>query len=1750
MSFNALSSYDYKNVMLDKKVNEDEINLWQSLVEDTNNKEKVNKNQASKNKRMAAAKERKGKKLQQKNVIYNIDTGGKSNVKEDIKKITPEEVNVTTTIPITCKNISHEIAQTTLDEISMIKHSENVLMLTPTKPIDVLDKEKEVEDDITKKRNNESTKNIDVVNENQQYSSTTIDNLADLELNTGNTMTVLSQHHNSTVLSSVAEVTNDVGSLTSSSIPPTINNYSKSEGYSPNPDIFSQSPISPLSTNTNINAMPDFPSTTISSPKIDCNLIQEFPNDEINNIGKGKTLIDNDNAREDVINDIMKNSNVNYNRKKTLERQYTSSPIISNDEEDCDRGKTPEVIPKDKIDLLSPIYDNIEVKNERKMSRKNEDYIKLRKELQYKNDMMRNLKKYSETSDSDIQSYEFTIDRRDKIRDKAKDISKIYLNKELKNIHMDSRNQKGSVPLSNHNLKTRHLSTNNPKIQMSRINEVNHSNINLKNSKNDNDSDFGEDFIDLARKRRFMKNTSSNISGRPSSRGVSSDCLEDSTYRSLHGGRPRTTMPMPMPHMGGPPYGGMHHPGMMMPPPQQPYDPYYMPMAPHFNPSIGNGRHSANLYGRYTPNGSYGYNNYYMGANSYSTMAPYGYPPTPQGMIPTRRARSGVDPALRRTTDHIIDPISGRSFRDESQDYSFCESSQSESINKIKGNKKNITGNINQQIVPQQQSQQQQIQEDDVVEEEDEEIIEEEDDEGESEEEMAQYTQNSYGYPYPVKSLGYPAPPSMNGIGSDEYYFFGVIQLAHEKVLSILKRNPPPQQYYELPAIEKAAFLFYFQLYKRHFKNVEHFHNLFNREYYRYTSEGATSEDALKKICEHTQLEYLEKVAEEKKRNYELCQKSLFPDDCASPDSRGRASICDNDYASDGGSIASSIREPYKYKTLHAVANFIVGGRCVVLNPVQSENYIVIQDSKNLYFDEESQKIYEHIHTFKGPLIVGQTKTHTVRLFIQRQIDRIINSALYEANPSSGDANDCILVWRLLETLVQQHGRVTGPDLARLLLQNYKYLPPKGQLNSNVDSDYVSDQSCNQRLSSIELFTRFLLGGHIEEAVNCAIDCGLHADALILARRMFPNDTSKIEMIENKLLANRLPNNPVMTLISVASEMPVPVLTNPPTDDSSSWRAHAAIVLANLSTPTAMNTVYHLGQALSRKDFHAAADFCFLAVHLLAGYNPFIPPTLGPDEDKSYRRHIKLIHASIPDDKTSSANTVYGWSVLDFQATEIYEYALNLAFQHEPASIINSPYYYLTQSNEFQLCKMQYALLLSEYSGFSRDAFTYCLETAKNIWNKLDQFPIQNLEQLSSLAEHIQFIAGSEDNEASWIPLLNQAIQQRKIMNSHICGQEYNTTPTVNKEQQFFENTVKSSNIENHIPTSPVTSNYGVDQVDIQQPYTPSLTNEMEKLKITTPEPTIESTTNDSVSQNSFTPSNIPSKQQNTMENHHNDNVVKPISCFDSLNTPPQNQGTYNNEPETPIIPIIQPEVRERTVSTSSSIIQSRRENSIEPPKFDYSTVNNFSNSKQQENINNYQNSFKSNDSYQNMMKKEEKDNNKDKKNQIETLQSKEHHGSSGGLFGSLKNKIVKLIPTGNEMILPDDSNPVIRWDEKLGKYVGEGIAEEEPVAPPPLPSSMSMPTINNSTTQEQQQPPVISGGLKEARKPGKSRYYNPLSDTTTGGNTSMMAPAMDTSMMMPTTNFGFIPTMPESSEDTTVDPFSAPTSMDEIQAN
>uniref|UniRef100_A0A0R3R5Y1 Sec16_C domain-containing protein n=1 Tax=Brugia timori TaxID=42155 RepID=A0A0R3R5Y1_9BILA len=292
----------------------------------------------------------------------------------------------------------------------------------------------------------------------------------------------------------------------------------------------------------------------------------------------------------------------------------------------------------------------------------------------------------------------------------------------------------------------------------------------------------------------------------------------------------------------------------------------------------------------------------------------------------------------------------------------------------------------------------------------------------------------------------------------------------------------------------------------------------------------------------------------------------------------------------------------------------------------------------------------------------------------------------------------------------------------------------------------------------------------------------LYSDAMILARRMCANEPQELEKVETAFLSQRSEMNPVMTLLSVANGQPAPVLTSPPMDETNSWRSHAAIVLANLNNPVALGTVHQLGCVLARRGLHAAADFCFLAVSLLLpSYNPFQPIPRSDDMNTDVRRHITLIHATLPGEEMNF-DFSKSFSIIDLHATEIFHYCTKLA---NNSSLIN-----FNTSIAYQLHRLDYAEMVSEFGNSAGDAFRYCVEIAKEIWNRHHEIDIEQLERLYELAERLKFVASAETNSTVWIPALRSFIDnQKKVTEESKIETPVNFTEKSNSQENEFVNT-------------------------------------------------------------------------------------------------------------------------------------------------------------------------------------------------------------------------------------------------------------------------------------------------------------------------------------------------------------------------
>jgi hypothetical protein len=93
-----------------------------------------------------------------------------------------------------------------------------------------------------------------------------------------------------------------------------------------------------------------------------------------------------------------------------------------------------------------------------------------------------------------------------------------------------------------------------------------------------------------------------------------------------------------------------------------------------------------------------------------------------------------------------------------------------------------------------------------------------------------------------------------------------------------------------------------------------------------------------------------------------------------------------------------------------------------VVDPTRSIAIVEIKDVKALIVDADNRREIETLESFRGPLVAGQTPAHSVRLFVQRQLEKIKQAVASADDDELVDAHDCLLVWQLLDMVVQQQG--------------------------------------------------------------------------------------------------------------------------------------------------------------------------------------------------------------------------------------------------------------------------------------------------------------------------------------------------------------------------------------------------------------------------------------------------------------------------------------------------------------------------------------------------------------------------------------------------------------------------------------------------------------------------------------------------------------------------------------------------------
>ncbi|CAJ0578862.1 unnamed protein product, partial [Mesorhabditis spiculigera] len=1008
-----------------------------------------------------------------------------------------------------------------------------------------------------------------------------------------------------------------------------------------------------------------------------------------------------------------------------------------------------------------------------------------------------------------------------------------------------------------------------------------------------------------------------------------------------------------------------------------------------------------------------------------------------------------------------------------------------------------------------------------------------------------------------------PVQQAQRHFSKAEIYYIGSLRVPLGKFITTVRQFPPPPQYDALNAMEKVAFVFYTALWQRQYFDVEDFRKKFNRDYYALTASGVPNDEALYRICAEMQTRY----SQLNKDRYTSAQKQLFSDERDSHDEEERTFLpnrhcLDDDDQSERGSgygesgdaesVDLQTRGPTKYSDRCSFSMMGPHGQVLVIDPKRLGAEIMftnIQRSISCGQDEKAKRLQHIVQMFRGPLTTS-TPSHIVTLYIQRQLQQLEMTEVAQENAFDNDVIDCRLLWKLLETLVQQHGRVTGPDIARLLL---KAAPARSRETSSTPTYQPVDGS--QR----KLFDEFILQGHIDEAIDTALRNEMYTEALLLARRVAPQRIEEVEML---YMTSRLHNHPITTLLTVAANHKAPVLVNPATDDGGSWRAHAAIVLANLQTECAMSTVYELGKFLAQKEYDAAADFCFLAVAILKQSNVFVPPNAN---GSASREHISLVNASLPHDKYNSTECSYGFSLTNLHATEIFAYGISLAGGES----------HLIHSIEFQKTRVKYAKLLASM-GFPKQAYNYATNIAQQIWHIRNYFPIDVLVDLCDVA--YQCLMSNEDptNAAVWINELQDMIEQNAIQPQGPVPPQNIPPPTVQKQETQPPMTYVPPPVPAAAQTPPQPPAHqphqppAPQQAAYQPPAPPAASPPRSRVNSITSEANDWHSQQDPISMHTTDRRASISSQASASRApaHH---YAPPQPSHQQQHHQQQHQQSaspQNSAPPSPLATV--PEIPEYKWAPPAQ--QPPPQPVMQHPQQQQHQQNQqHQQQHQQQQHQQYLQDFQQQPSIPHSTPAPQRQQQQHQQ-QPQPQGSKENSparqnpgmggkSGSGGWFGAIKSSVatqLHKIGSKNEVHLPDDSKKTIYYDDKLGRWVGEGVEEEEAPPPPPAMGMPTMPTMAPlapagaaTPTAGPQSPQGPSSGLRAARAGGASRYFNGVTSASSAAQGAPMAAPTAPVMMPIPTSFNFIPQMPDSEE--SVDPFSAAPAEPEqaaVQAN
>ncbi|XP_023012010.2 endoplasmic reticulum export factor secretory 16 isoform X2 [Leptinotarsa decemlineata] len=336
----------------------------------------------------------------------------------------------------------------------------------------------------------------------------------------------------------------------------------------------------------------------------------------------------------------------------------------------------------------------------------------------------------------------------------------------------------------------------------------------------------------------------------------------------------------------------------------------------------------------------------------------------------------------------------------------------------------------------------------------------------------------------------------------------------------------------------------------------------------------------------------------------------------------------------DDSNLAAQRLTPAKFATAHLKASITSGKLIHILPHYPMDGQSAIVEVSSLHSLLLNNEEYVELSEFPGPLVKGSTHKKTIIEYCENKIKAAIS------NKAIVDVDSYVLMWDLLILLIRQNGMVVGTDIAELLLNNKREMPPlrrssiissvssnNGDINPSSESgNHLISENTGSLMSILKeeevtsKFREFLLYGSGKEALEWAMKHGLWGHALFLASKLDKRTYANVMM----RFANGLTlNDPLQTLYQLLSGKMPAAVTCVCDEKWGDWRPHLAMILSNTTQPPELSikAVTSLGDTLLNRGSLYAAQFCYLMAEVGFGKHGN-PDTrlvlLGADHTKPY----------------------------------------------------------------------------------------------------------------------------------------------------------------------------------------------------------------------------------------------------------------------------------------------------------------------------------------------------------------------------------------------------------------------------------------------------------------------------------------------------------------------------------------------------